>query len=390
MRLISYLLSFTFLTVISCKSDSSSEKNIVTDTKVDAKVGVVNTVKQESEKHNYQIMIADIESKLEGKPDGGSDSKVTKNTLVKLLNESSQSEYQQKVNKRNYKAPYQKVEILDSGKETWVFGGALQSVYSGVEDISDVRNFQSFASAVADLDPLNLDSGIALIDNLQQYKSDDIATSDAMFFMSYDYINQLARSSKAHQSLVKNHKWTLDDYNEIMTRTMDMEYHPVGKVLHQSGLSLDGALGDILVVSDITVIEDILGDKVSTSVKEYIELVKLSFKSKVFDNDNIVVPLTSVVNQANKWTQFTTDNPNFAHVANATMKGDRLMQGLLYGTKNTPAFDHASRVAKQEYRTIWEYVLQHYADSPMGVQVASHTKWLEGRDWKFPLEKHAH
>jgi len=258
------------------------------------------------------------------------------------------------------------------------------------EPSADGAEFQAFAAIVADLEPNQLESGKKVIDLLKEYKSDDASTNDGMFFMAYDFVNRLARSSKAHQSLIDNHQWTLDDYNEIMTRTMDMEYHPVGKKLNESGLTLDGALGDIVVTSDISVIDKILDGKVSDPVKEYIDLLKLSVKSKVFDNDNIVVPLTSVVNQANKWTQFSADYPGFAHAANVSMKGGRLMDGLLNGTKNTPAFDHATRIAKDDYKVIWNYVLKHYADTPMGKQVQSHVSWLEGRDWKFPVEQHVH
>ena len=72
------------------------------------------------------------------------------------------------------------------------------------------------------------------------------------------------------------------------------------------------------------------------------------------------------------------------------MKSNRLTQALLEGTKNTAAFDHASRVAKKEYRDIWNYVLKYYGETPLATEVRSHTKWLEGRDWKFPEEKHVH
>jgi hypothetical protein len=208
--------------------------------------------------------------------------------------------------------------------------------------------------------------------------------------MAYDYVNRLARSSKAHGELIANHPWTLDDYNEIITGTMDMNQHPIGKILHENGLNLEGSLGDILVKSNIRVVDDVVGNDVSTSVQKYIEMLQLSEKSKIFDNDNIIATLTSVANQANLWSQFAADYPEFAHISNVNMKSNRLTQALLGGTKNTAAFDHASRVAKKEYRDIWNYVLKYYGETPLATEVRSHTKWLESRDWKFPKEKHVH
>jgi len=370
---------------LGCKSDTKPSKDIAIEEQKPS-----SAKKKTTFDHKYHITTAAIESKLEPTANGGTQYKLDKNTVVKLLNETSDFEDNVTVNKRNYKAPYEKVKVLQTGEETWVFSGALKSIYSGTKDIAKVERFQSFAKLVTELNPEKLESGKKVLDALKENRSDDKSMNDGLFFMSYDFINKLARSSKAHQSLIDNYQWTLDDYNEIMTRTMDVAYHPVGKVLHESGLTLDGALGEIIVTSDINVIDEMLEGKVSEPIKEYIDILKLSVKSKVFDNDNIVVPLTSVVNQANLWTQFGVDYPGFAHAAHVSMKGHRLMEGLLNGTKSTPAFDHATREAKPEFREIWTYVLKHYGDTPMGTQVKSHTQWLEGRNWKFPLEKHVH
>ena len=383
-----YIYTYIIIVLFSLSSCNNNEKKSV---QKDVPSTPIATNKTDTRfDHRYFITTADIDSKHSPTRSAQTQESLKKNTVVKLLNETSEFRDTVIVGKRQHIEPYEKIKILTSGTETWVFGGALKSIYTGKNDITDPQSLQSFSSMVYSLDHKELASGKKVIDELKKLKSTDVTTNDAMFFMAYDYINRLARSSKAHGSLIANHPWTLDDYNEILSGTMDMDQHPIGKLLHENGLGLEGALGDILVKSDIDVVADIVGDDVSKSVQEYITMLQLSVKSKIFDNDNIVAPLTSLANQANLWSQFETDYPEFAHISNVTMKSDRLTQALLGGTKNTAAFDHASRVAKPEYREIWNYVLKHYGDTPLAAKIRSHTKWLEGRDWKFPEEKHVH
>lgn len=386
MKNICTYLIFGVVLVFGCTQDKSDSKQPSPSTNP-----IVSTKKvKTSFEHRYFITTADVESKKVPTREGETQEQLPKNTVVKLLNEVSEFRDTVSVDRRNYIESYEKVKVLTSGIETWIFGSALKPIYTGSEDISDPENLQSFSSFIAKLNPTKLSTGKLVLDKLQEFKSEDVTTNDAMFFMGYDYLNQLARSSKAHKSIIDNHTWTLDDYNEVMTGTMDMEYHPVGKVMHENGLALEGALGEILVKSDINVIAKNYKDFVSVSLAEYIDMLQLSTRSRIFDKDNIVAPLTSVVNQANLWSQFAENYPDFAHISNVNMKSERLTEALLGGTKNTPAFDHASRIAKSEYREIWNYVLKHYRDTPLGEKVESHTKWLEGRNWEFPLEKHVH
>lgn len=375
----------TLLALCSCTNENKSINQNAVST---APIATIKKVSAHS--HKYFITTAEIDSKIQPIKNGTIQESLKKNTLVKLLNEVSQFRDTVTVGKRKYIEPYEKVKVLSTGTETWVFGGALKSIYTGENDLTDPQSLQSFSSMVENQDPTELSSGKKVLDKLKELKSTDITTNDAMFFMAYDYVNRLARSSKAHGELIANYPWTLDDYNEIITGTMDMNQHPIGKILHENGLNLEGSLGDILVKSNIHVVDDVVGNDVSTSVQKYIEMLQLSEKSKIFDNDNISAPLTSVANQANLWSQFAADYPEFAHISNVNMKSNRLTQALLEGTKNTAAFDHASRVAKKEYRDIWNYVLKYYSETPLATEVRSHTKWLEGRDWKFPEEKHIH
>lgn len=381
-----YIILITLaITITSCSENQKSENQ-----KSTSKTSVESQKTSSTFDYKYFVVIADIDSKESPTTEGKVQETIKKNTIVKSLNEVSQFSDTLMVDRRQYIEPYQKVKVIASGTETWIFGGVLKSIYSGDKDITNPKDLLSFYNTVSSLDPSDLSSGKKIIDKLKEVKSEDSSANDAMFFMTYDYINKLARSSKAHGALIANHSWTLDDYNGVITGTMDVEYHPIGKLMHENGLMLEGALGEILVKSDIRVIADILDGKVSQSVQEYIALLKLSIKSKVFDNDNIIAPLTSLANQANLWSQLAHDYPDFAHISNIKMKSDRFTQALLGGTKNTAAFDHSSRTAKKEYREIWKYVLQHYSDTPLATEVRSHTKWLEGRDWKFPDEKHVH
>ena len=383
-----YIYTYILISTLALFSCSNEKKKTNQSDSPSTPVETKKTVT--SFNHRYFITTTEINSKIEPTRNGNIQELLQKNTVVKLLNEVSQFRDTVTVNKRRLIEPYEKVKVLTTGTETWIFSGALKSIFTGKTDISDPQSLQSFSSMVSSQDPSKLSSGKKVIDKLKELKSTDVTANDAMFFMAYDYINKLARSSKAHGQLIANYPWTLDDYNEVITGTMNMDQHPIGKLLHENGLALEGALGDILVKSDINVVADVVGSNVSQSVHEYIEMLKLSVKSKIFDNDNIIAPLSSLANQANLWSQFAVDYPDFAHISNVTMKSDRLTQALLGGTKNTAAFDHASRIAKKEYREIWNYVLKYYGETPLADEVRSHTKWLEGRDWKFPEEKHVH
>ncbi len=383
-----HIYIFIFISAIALCSCGSKNKNTSQSNAPSTSVATHKTTPAFS--HKYFITKVNIDSKVEPTRNSKTQESLKKSTVVKLLNETSEFRDTIIVGKRKHIETYEKVRVLTTGTETWVSGAALKSIYTGENDITDPENLQSFSSLVSDQDPKELSSGKKVINKLKKLKSTDITTNDAMFFMAYDYINSLARSSKAHSELIANHDWTLDDYSEIINGTMNMDYHPVGKLMHENGLGLEGSLGEILVKSNINVISDVLGNIVSKSVKEYINMIQLSEKSKIFDNDNIITPLSSLANQANIWSQFAVDYPDFAHISNVEMKSDRLTQALLSGTKNTSAFDHSSRVAKKEYREIWNYVLKYYGDTPIGKEVSSHVKWLEGRDWKFPIEKHVH
>ena len=386
MKTIFTYLICSLLVFCGCNSEqknSQNQSNSISSIVVTEKKSIAFT-------HRYFITTVEVEGKETPTRDGEVQEQIPKNTVVKLLNEVSEFKDTMSVGKRNYIEAYEKVQVLTTGKQTWIFGSALKPIYTGSEDVTDPQNLQNFASFISTLSADNLETGKMVLDKLKEFKSEDITTNDAMFFMGYDYLNRLARSSKAHKNIIDSHTWTLDDYNEIMTGTMDMDYHPIGKIMHENGLALEGAMGEILVKSDINVIAKDYKNVVSKSLEAYIDMLQLSMRSRIFDKDNIVAPLTSVVNQANLWSQFAEDYPNFAHISNVKMKGDRLIQALLNGTKNTPAFDHSSRIAKPEYKEIWNYVLKHYDDSPLGKEVRSHTKWLEGRDWKFPEEKHVH
>lgn len=384
MKNICTFILFTLVALNSCNTEDTSANNPSTD------LTTVSKKTTETAGYRYAITTTDINSKLNPTSSAKTQIRIKKNTIVKLLNETSEFEDTLSINKRRMVEPYEKVNILTTKMDTWIFSGALKSIYTGEKDIADADNIQAFFTLVSSQDPSDYSSGKKVISKLQELTSKDIATNDAMFFIAYDYVNQLARSSKTHSNLIAQHPWTLDDYNEIINGTIDISHHPIGKVLHENGLALDGALGEILVKSDISILADAVNNQVSQSVKDYIDMIKLSTKSKIFDNNNIIAPLSSVANQANLWSKFAKDHSNFAHISNVKMKSSRLTEALLSGTKSTPAFDYKTRVAKPEYREIWNYVLKYYDETPLAVEVKSHTKWLESRDWKFPEEKHVH
>lgn len=248
---------------------------------------------------------------------------------------------------------------------------------------------QQLITFIAELDAQKLYTGSEVLNKVKSLKSDDKATNDALFFKAYDYLIKVSRSREI-AGMINAYPWTLDDYSEIVERSIDMDLHEIGSQLKANGLKMDGSLGNIEVLADPNVLSEVLDHHLSKPVIDYIALQQLSYQSKILDGNNVNVPLTSVFNQANQWTNFLNSNPNFPHAAMARMYSDRFADILINGTKTTPAFDHASRIASQEYRDIWSYVLKNYPKTIIGKQVATHVKYLEKNNWKYSDEQHVH
>lgn len=310
-------------------------------------------------------------------------------TMLKDLGERSEENEEVVMKGRRYIDPMLKINNLRSGEDMWIHEAYSRPVYAGAQDVSDTQALQTFSDFVQGLDVTRLNSGEVLLKRLTELKSDDIASNDAMFFMSYDYLIKLSRAPEI-EKIIASHEWTLDDYNDVKSHTIDESYHVVAKELYPNGIMLEGNQGNIEAQANVAKVAEALDGSMSDAVSEYIDILKLAYKSRVIEGDNIITPLTSVVNQANLWTSHYTQYPDFAHAANTQARGAELVRILLYGTKNNPAHDYDTMEAKKEFRTIWTYVLDHYADTTIGKEVATHTKWLKSRNWIYPTKEHMH
>lgn len=372
------VLTLWSVSISSCKNESKS-KSITQQ-----------IVASKTFENKYLITIAqEVEAKAEPTAKASVVKTIPMNTVLKHMGEKSDFKDTVTINGRRYIDPYTRVQEVGSNDQYWVISPAMRPIYSGSQSIKDASSLQQFANYISTLNSDQLESGGLLLDKISQLKSDDIASNDAMFFMGYDFLQSLVRNAPVDE-MIRDYSWTLDDYADITKRNMDYSYHALGKQMQANGIKFDGELGNVIALADPIAIDKALDSKVSKSVKEYLDLLKLSYKSKILDGTNINVPLTSVVNQANLWTSFVYQYPDFAHVASARVNGDEFSDLLLNGTRSTPAFDHKTRVAKDEFKVIWEYVLNHYRDTPLGDMVYSHTQWLEANEWKFPEEKHVH
>ncbi len=305
--------------------------------------------------------------------------KLKEGTIVKSLNEASEHKETVTLRGKSYTEPYRRV-LIDDSMEAWIYGGGVDVFHSGedIDDITSINNFKSFLKGMADM---KISNGNAVLKKLMQLSSENPSTNDALYFLSKDYMDKL--SFQGSLDLDKQGITMDDDYAAIVDRTYDMNSSRIGKEAEESGFLLTASEGMIGYQTDQYALEGAIGGIFSNEVKEYIRLKKNEYKHRLFSDAAISGSLEDLMNDAISWSNFVERYPDFAKAKESKNTQEYLKRALFYGTENTPAFDFESRLAKKEFRDIWNTTLETYPNAPFAKELYAHIQKLESNDWKF-------
>lgn len=305
--------------------------------------------------------------------------KLKEGTIVKYLNEASENKETVTLRGRSYTEPYRKV-LIEGATEAWIYGGGVDVFHSGedIDDIASINNFKSFLKGMADM---KISNGNAVLKKLMQLSSENTSTNDALYFLSKDYMDKL--SFQGSLDLDKEGINMEDAYASIVDRTYDMNSSRIGKEAEENGFLLTATEGMIGYATDQYALEGAIGGVFSPEVKEYIRLKKNEYKHRLFSDAGISGSLEDLMNDAIAWSNFVERYPDFAKAKESKLMQEYLQQALFFGTENTPAFDFGNRVAKQEFKDMWNTTLETYPNAPFAKELYAHIQKLETNDWKF-------
>ena len=306
--------------------------------------------------------------------------KIKEGTILKDLKEETHTRETVTLRGVEYTEPYRKVE-LPSGKQVWVYGGALRAFYAGTTDISEVNVVSTLQRYLLDLPSDNIDSGNAILKKLLQLSSDDPSTNDALFFLSYDYMSSLAYNLSMNTDSSLN--WALDSYQDITDRKFDLSSHILGKKIEQSGLKLDASEGQVYYEIDIKTLDGAIGGVFTTATKKYIELSSQIYDHRLFSDAAIVSSLNLLADDAIKWTTFVNKYPDFTDSVKANQIAQYYTSAVMTGTNNTLAFDPETLIATNGFRSMWDYMIKTYPRHPLTLLIISQRQKLESNSWKF-------
>ena len=357
----------------SCKSDSVPERQEMVD------------IKPVKEQVTYYITTVDNLRAREGELKASKVmAKLPEGTIVKYLNTESSSKETITLRGKAHTEPYRKV-LVDGKDEVWVYGGGLEVFHTGdeideIDDISAINEFKNYINNLATNDPSN---GNTILKKLMQLSTNNTSTNDALYFISKDYMDKLSYQASLNFDK-QGITMSPDDYKAITERTYDMNSSRIGKDGEKNGFVLTASEGMIGYQTDQYALEGAIGGVFSPEVKEYIRLNKNLYKHRLFSDAAISGTMEDLMNDALAWSNFVERYPDSIKKQEAAETQEYLKMALFNGTANTPAFAFDTRIAKKEFRDIWNITLETYPNAPFAKELYTHLQKLEANDWKFP------
>lgn len=365
------LVIFTSILLSSCNGDKMPEKQeMINLTPVVQKEDVI-----------YYITTVDNLRAREGQLKSSQViAKLKEGTIVKYLNEQSEAKETVTLRGKSYTEPYRKV-LIEGTTEAWIYGGGVDVFHSGedIDDISAINNFRTFLKGMSDM---KIENGNAILKKLMQLSSDNISTNDALYFLAKDYMDKLAFQGSLDLDK-QGVTMSAEDYKAIADRTYDMDSSRIGKESEESGFNLTAQEGMIGYQTDQYALEGAIGGIFSPAVKEYIRLKKNEYKHRLFSDGGISGSLEDLMNDALAWSNFVNRYSAFPKAKEAKKIRDYLISVLFNGSDNTPAYDYDTKIAKQEFRDLWNTTLETYPNAPFSKKLYNHVQTLESNNWKF-------
>jgi hypothetical protein len=258
-----------------------------------------------------------------------------------------------------FTAPYYRVQ-RPSGKQGWVFGAALQSVYAGPQsDAPDAAQLAAFSAFLSKLPRNDVQSGKKAWDHLLGLpKPANAALADAQFILVQRLLHYLAFDPNVYaltESLV---------FSEA------------------AGFGLGLAEGSVFPVVDYARLQRHFQASLSPAMKAYLEQTLLEERMAAYSDGGIVISLEELADRAAFWEAFNRDNPDFP-LREETLEMSRWTgYSLIAGADNTPSYDFETKDILPEYRDAWAYTLKRYPGTQLAAKVKAFQELCAAQGWK--------
>lgn len=325
----------------------------------------------------YKVMVDNLRARAGEDKSSEVIEKLAEFSIVKDLGQVSASKEEATLRGVEYNEPYIKVEV-PSGKELWVYKGGLEPFYQG-EEMAEMNKVSSFQSYLDGLDYKNLETGNAVLKRLLQLSTDDPATNDMLFFLSYDYMNRLA-----YNAILTDEKaldWAMPYYDQIKNRTFKNKDVYQGKSLEENGMLLDASEGMVYYQADVKALDGAIGGIFTDATKDYIQLLYERYQHRLFSDAAIVAELDLLMSDAVKWARFVENYPSYAKIEEIANQASYLKSAVMNGTNNTPSYDVDTKIILPKFRALWAKSIEDKSN-PFSDELMKHFTQLEDNDWK--------
>ncbi|MDX2247977.1 MAG: hypothetical protein SF052_14425 [Bacteroidia bacterium] len=270
-----------------------------------------------------------------------------------------------------YQEPYYKVITNQTQPATgYIFGGGLLPVYVGpAEKSPDLGRLTKFTAHLKSLPAADLASGEKAWTYVQEKLRDaDPALADATYILLQNFMTKMEMDGLFY-SLTEQIQWKDEDYEAVYREKYDMNANPITASLAKNGFSLATAEGMIFPVVNRQKLADFFLNKVSPSLKEYIQLDLEDFHKPSMSDGGLVIPLEEYATRAIAWEKFETAYPRFVMSSIVHEHAKWMGITLLGGVDNTPSYDYETEEVREDFEKAWAMILAKHPETRIAVQI---------------------
>lgn len=267
--------------------------------------------------------------------------------------------------------PYYKVTSTTPEQHTgWVYGGALQRVYSGPRATSpDLGKLTQLSMFLKTLDVKKLESGKQAWDYVKTNIADSKGTlADASFVLLENFLFRMETEGELY-NITEKIKWDDEDYQAISSKRFDVSKHPDTKKITDNGFRLATGEGMVFPVVDWNKLSDFFVGKVTPPMKSYLQQKTIEETKAAMSDGGFIIPIQEVADRAVFWEKFNQDHPYFV-LNEETKESQRwMLHSLTNGANNTPVFNSETKMVQDEFAKMWKYVQDKYAGTAAAKRV---------------------